>query len=493
MRGSWQPGSRGNARVLPLGLPVASEPRTVSSPPSPDDPRSLAHIKTALGTLGQAPNSSRATFAELHAGNLRYVAGWGRWMEWTGKVWRQDDTLAAFDHVRAVCREAAAQCKKDGVASAIASAKTVAAVERLAKADRRLAGTVNQWDADPWLLNTPGGVVDLQNGERRPHQADDFITKFTATTPSGECPLWHRFLDRITAGDAELSAYLQRMLGYSLTGSTREHALFFGYGRGANGKSVLLSTVAGILGDYHRAAPIETFTISHSDRHPTELAMLRGARLVTAVETEEGRRWAEARIKYLTGGDPVAARFMRQDFFEYVPTFKLIIAGNHKPGLRSVDEAIRRRFNLIPFNVTIPLEERDQELAEKLKAEWPGILGWMIAGCLEWQRCGLNAPEAVRLATAEYLASEDALAAWIDEECERDANAWERSTVLFASWKTWAELHGGQAGDTKRFRDRLEGKDGISHKREPGTGRKGYQGIRLKAGEQTDSDPHWRR
>jgi putative DNA primase/helicase len=158
---------------------------------------------------------------------------------------------------------------------------------------------------------------------------------------------------------------------------------------------VLLSTVAGVLGDYHKTAPIETFTASNADRHPTDLASLRGARLVRATETEEGRRWAESRIKQLTGGDTVAARFMRQDFFEYRPQFKLIIAGNHKPSLRSVDEAIRRRFHLIPFAVTIPPEERDSDLADKLKAEWPGILAWMIEGCVEWQAECLRPPAAV--------------------------------------------------------------------------------------------------
>ena len=167
-------------------------------------------------------------------------------------------------------------------------------------------------------------------------------------------------------------SYPQRVLGYGLTGLTREHALFFGYGTGANGKSVLLSTIAGILGKYHRTAPIETFTASNGDRHPTDLAGLRGARLVTATETEEGRRWAESRIKQLTGGDTVTARFMRQDFFEYRPQFKLIIAGNHKPSLRSGDEAIRRRFHLIPFAVTIQPEERVTDLAEKTQGRMAG-------------------------------------------------------------------------------------------------------------------------
>jgi putative DNA primase/helicase len=345
-------------------------------------------------------------FAERHAGDLRFVAAWNKWLIWEGTHWRFEETLRAWDFARRVCREAATQCNKGKTASAIASAKTVYAIERLAHSDRRLAATVDQWDADPWLLNTPDGAIDLRTGQARPHIPEDYFTKITAVGPRGDCPRFLTFLKRIAGGDSDLISYLQRVLGYGLTGLTREHALFFGYGTGANGKSVLLSTIAGILGEYHRTAPIETFTASNGDRHPTDLAGLRGARLVTATETEEGRRWAESRIKQLTGGDTVAARFMRQDFFEYRPAFKLIIAGNHKPSLRSVDEAIRRRFHLIPFAVTIPPKERVADLAEKLRDEWPGILAWLIEGCLEWQTEGLRPPNAVLEATEAYLSAE---------------------------------------------------------------------------------------
>ena len=254
-------------------------------------------------------------FAERHAWGLRFVAAWNKWLIWTGAYWRFDETLHAFDLARHVCREAARECN-DGHGASIASARTRGAVEHLARSDRRLAATVDQWDADPLLLNTPDGVIDLRTGNARHHRAEDFMTKITAVGPRGGSPRFLAFLDRILGGDDALVSYLQRVLGYELTGLTREHALFFGYGTGANGKSVLLSTVAGILGDYHRSAPIETFTMTNGDRHPTDLAGLRGARLVTATETEEGRRWAESRIKQLTGGDTIAARFMRQDFFE---------------------------------------------------------------------------------------------------------------------------------------------------------------------------------
>jgi putative DNA primase/helicase len=193
--------------------------------------------------------------------------------------------------------------------------------------------------------------------------------------------------------------------------------------------------------------------------HPPDLAGLHGARLVTSVETEEGRRWAESKIKALTGGDKIAARFMRQDFFEFTPQFKLVIAGNHKPGLRSVDEAIRWRLNLIPFTVTIPSAERDPDLAQKLRAGWPGILAWAVEGCLAWQRDGLAAPAAVTSATAAYLEAEDATGAWMNERCEEESGAVERSNVLYSSWKDWAEKAGEPIGSQKKLSQKLEDRD----------------------------------
>ena len=181
---------------------------------------------------------------------------------------------------------------------------------------------------------------------------------------------------------------------------------------------------------------------SNHDRHPTDLAGLRGARLVTAVETEEGRRWAESRIKSLTGGEKISARFMRQDFFEFLPQFKLIIAGNHKPGLRSVDEAIRRRFNLIPFTITIPPSERDELLPERLKAELPGILAWMIRGCTDWLERGLSPPQMVTEATAAYLESEDAVAAWIEDCAARDPMRLQRTPIVCLMVRVGRKIRG---------------------------------------------------
>src|SRR6266699_2327426 len=316
-------------------------------------------------------------FAQNHAHDLRYVARKRLWYLWDAKRWREDDTLRVPDEVRRICRAAADACGDPK----IATASKVAAVERLAKSDRRLAATVDQWDANRWLLNTPAGAVDLETGKLRPHLSEDYCTKTTAVSPGGECPLWKGFLEQTFGGDAELICFVQRVCGYALTGATHEHALFFCYGTGANGKGTLINTVVGILGDYARVAPVETFTASSTDRHPTELAMLMGARLVTAQETEEGRPWAEAKIKAITGGDPITARRMRQDFFTFTPQLKLMIAGNHRPSVRSVDEAIRRRIHIIPFRVTVPPNQRDPDLPGKLKLEWSGILSWMIEGC----------------------------------------------------------------------------------------------------------------
>ena len=427
-------------------------------------------------------------FAERHANDLRYVAAWGKWLSWTGTHWKFDETLQAFDYAREICRQAAASCNMPKIASAIASAKTVSAVERLAKADRRMAATIEQWDADPWLLNTPGGIIDLRTGNHIDRKPTDYMTRITAVAPGGQCPRFLVFRKTITASDQDLQDYLQRALGYGLTGLTTEHVLFFGYGTGANGKGVLLNTVSRLMGTYHKTAPIETFTASNTDRHPTDLAGLRGARLVTAAETEEGRRWAEARIKTLTGGDPVSARFMRQDFFEYVPAFKLFITGNHKPSLRSVDEAIRRRFHLVPFAVTIPAENRDPDLGEKLRSEWPGILAWLIDGCLQWQGLSLRPPQAVLDATKAYLEAEDAISAWLDEKCERDAAAWESSTALYSSWKAWAELNGEPPSSMKHLSQKLESRGWQRFRKTSGAG---FNGIRIQPDE--TPDPYWQR
>lgn len=285
-------------------------------------------------------------------------------------------------------------------------------------------------------------------------------------------------MDRITAGDPELQGYEQRFFGYSLTGTVREHIFGFGHGTGANGKGVTVGTILGIFHDYALTIPTEMLIVSHNDRHPEELARLRGVRLAVGSETEEGTRWAEAKIKRLTGGDRIAARFMRQNTFEFDPQFKLFIIGNKRPSLRGVDEAMRRRLHLVPFEITIPEDERDPELLQKLRTEWPAILRWCVDGCLSWQESGLRPPEIVRAATAKYLDAEDALNLWIEASATEDPNAWESSAALFNSWKRWAENAGEFVGSQKRLTTVLEERRFRYH-RQAGTGLRGFYGLRL--------------
>ncbi|MGE0650800.1 MAG: phage/plasmid primase, P4 family [Alphaproteobacteria bacterium] len=456
-----------------------------------DDPHALLNDLIARGDIDRGDDRPAAwsddalalRFTDRHEQDLRFVNLWGRWLIWNGQRWVIDDTQNALDLARFIAREASAEILETNgtarLAATVASAKTVAAIERLARADRRHASVTDDWDADPWLLNTPSGTINLKDGRLRPHARGDKITKITAVGPGGECPSWLAFLDRVFAGDQALIAFAQRMLGYSLTGSIRDHALFFLYGTGGNGKGVFLNTWASILGDYAKVATMETFTATHGERHSTDVAMLRGARAVIAQETEEGQRWAEARFKAMTGGDAISARFMRQDNFTFTPTFKLMIAGNHKPSLRSVDEAVRRRFNLVPFTVTIPKEERDPTLLEKLKAEWPGILAWAIEGCLEWQRIGLTPPPAVQAATADYLANEDSIGLFLAECCATDdPNASTEVNELFAAWSAWSAQAGEFTGSVKRFSTALATR-GLHRGHDPITRRAVVFGVRL--------------
>lgn len=412
-------------------------------------------------------------FSHLYADDLRYVHPWSRWLRWDGTRWTMEETLEVFDMARKVCRAAGNAAMNDpdltakqidAIRNRMGLAGVVAAVERHAKADRRHAATVSQWDADEWALNTPAGVVDLRTGGITAGNRGAHMTKITHASPGGACPTWIKFLETSTNGDHELIRFLQRMCGYSLTGSTREHALFFVYGAGGNGKGTFLNTFQWIIGDYAKAAPADMFTERKNEAHTTELARLMGARLVTAQETEEGKRWAEAKIKMMTGGDTITARFMRQDDFEYVPQFKLVMTGNHKPGLRNVDEAIKRRLHLIPFTVNIPAEQRDKTLGDRLRAEAGGILQWAIEGCLEWQATGLAPPQSVKDATNEYLEQQDVLGLWLDECCVIMPEVSGKAGDLYKSFKKWAESSGEYVLPQKRWAGAMESRGFVSRK-----------------------------
>lgn len=417
-------------------------------------------------------------FTRRYGVDWLYCAAWGKWLVWNSVRWNVDKSLYVNFLSRTICRAASFKANSARLKARLASSSTISAVERIARSDPRHASLVEHWDSDPWLLNTPGGVIDLHTGAKRAHQRSDRMTKVCTAVPHGDCPNWLVFLQDVTGGDAELVAYLQRMVGYCLTGDISSHALFFLYGTGANGKSVFVNVIATILGDYSANAPMDTFMETRSDRHPTDLAGLRGARFVSATETEQGRRFNEAKIKAITGGDLVTARHMHQDFFTYAPHYKILIAGNHKPAIRNIDEAMRRRLHLIPFTVTVPSERRDPRLTERLLAERDGILAWAVEGCLQWQQMGLKAPASVTSATDEYFEAEDAMGRWLEERCHLGANVKALSITLFNDWKQWAEACGEFVGSMRRFSDAL-----ITRKFDKwrnSWGARGFAGIDLK-------------
>ncbi|MGC5804174.1 phage/plasmid primase, P4 family [Ralstonia pseudosolanacearum] len=421
-------------------------------------------------------------FTRRYGDDWRYCSLWGKWLVWTGVRWNPDQLLYVTHLSRGICRAAALKAETPRQKAKLASSSTIASVEKIARSDPKHAATADEWDADVWALNTPGGVVDLRTGNLRAHRREDRMTKVTTATPRGRsgegCPAWLAFISDITGGNTELAAYLQRVVGYCLTGVTSEHALFFLYGTGANGKSVFLNVLATILGDYAANAPMDTFMEARGDRHPTELAGLRGARLVSSIETEQGRRWNESKVKAITGGDKVSARFMRQDFFDYLPQFKLAVAGNHKPSIRNVDEAMKRRLHLIPFTVTVPPERRDGRLTEKLLKERDGILAWAIEGCLAWQRQRLDPPACVLSATEEYFDEEDAIGDFLDEEAQCHPHARVAVADVFLRWQEWAGRRGEYVGTSRWLAQQLANR-GFERTRLHG-GVKALAGVSLK-------------
>ncbi len=415
---------------------------------------------------------------------LRYCYDHGAWFEWTGTHWKENRTKLVFHWAREHVRRLA-EGEDHKIRVTLGKAAFADAVERYARADQIFAVTGEHWDQDPWLLGTPGGTVDLATGVLRPARPVDGITKLTGATPSAgqDCPRWLAFLDETTDGDAGLIRFLAQWAGYCLTGDTREHALAFVYGSGGNGKSVFLNVLTGIMADYAVTSAMETFTASIGEKHTTDLAMLKGARLVTASETEEGRAWAEARIKALTGGEPITARFMRQNNFTFRPTFKLTIAGNHKPLLRNVDDAARRRFNMLPF--TQKPAKPDRSLEQTLRREWPGILRWMITGCLDWKENGLVQPASVTMATNDYFEEQDTAADWLQERCLIEIGNDRRRTssqALFDSWSAFARMHSEPAGTMRGLCSKLQNLGLVPSKHvQTSSGRvRGFTGIELR-------------
>ena len=417
-------------------------------------------------------------------GTWRYIATSGRWLHWTGTRWPPDSRGSIVEQSRHEC-SLAANTAEGNARLRLLSERTIRAVERLARCDPRLAATEDEWDRDPMLLNTPGGIVDLATGEVRGNDPGARMTQIAGAIPGRACPLWRSFLATVTGGDSMLEAYLARVAGYCLTGDMCEQAFFFLHGPGANGKTVFLILLAEVLGSYAATAPLETFMSSRGDRHPTELASLRGSRAVIVTETEPGRVWAESRIKAITGGDVLRARFVYRDFFEFAPRCKLLIAGNHRPRLAAGGEAMRRRLQLIPFEVVIPPETRDKHLLEKLRSERDGILGWALAGCAEWQRIGLAPPAKVLAASASYFEDEDLVGQWLAECCRTGAALQSPSRDLYASWCLWSKSTGIEPGSARHLGEKLRER-GFEPSR---TSRaRGWMGLALLP-DRVDSEP----
>lgn len=415
-------------------------------------------------------------FVAQYGAGLRWSPGLD-WMRDTGTHWTRDDHLIRFNAARRTCRSAANAAEKN-VQARLASAKTVVAVLVLAQSDPRIVIPAGEWDRDPFMLNTPGGIVDLRTGGLRQRNRDDYLTQITSVVPDPtmRCPNWLRFVGEVFAHDKDVIEFVQRMGGYILTGDRREQKLFFAYGTGANGKSTLLDLWLWLMGTYALKLPTTALMLSKVERHPTELAQLRGKRLAMSNELEEGAFWAESRIKELTGDDTLTARFMRQDNFEFVQTQKHLIAGNHKPRLRGGDPAIARRMVLIPFLEVFDGHRRDKGLPEKLRSEAPAVLAWLIEGARKWYADGLAIPTKVQDASRDYLAEHDDAAMWIEECCERGPNLSDSASELYAGFRLWKRDRGEAEPSMTVWGQRMALVPGIRKRRSGGIK---YDGIRL--------------
>ena len=325
-------------------------------------------------------------------------------------------------------------------------------------------------DADPWLLSTETFTIDLRTGRSHEHDARDLLTKIApvAAKAGSTCPLFEKFLTRITAGNRELAAYIQKAVGYTLTGIASERVLFFVHGKGGdNGKSTFVNLIREMLGDYGRHTPTETLmTKNYDNAIPADLARLEGARMVTAIELNVNRQLDEAKIKAMTGGEPITARHLYKNFTEFTPQFKLWFVANDRPHVRATDDAIWHRIRVIPMNVKIPPDEIDPDLPRKLKAEWPGILSWAVKGCLKWQQEGLGEPVSVKEASAGWREAVDHVRRFVMETlvigCGLDNVV--PAGELHGAFVQWCARHGEEPMSAAALKANLVEKFDLTHK-----------------------------
>lgn len=432
------------------------------------------------------PLSEQALAAEWvkqYGEDWRYVQAWGKWYEWNGRIWAQVEGNRHFDLAAAVNRQALSWPEaakiSDDQRRKLCSARIAASTLSFVKADPKIEAYTTHWNADPWKLATPEGVIDLKTGKMVEAAREQYCTKSTSVAPSddGEPTVWFSCLSRWFGEDQALIDYAQLFAGYCATGDTSEKMFLFIYGNADTGKTTFVEVLMAILNDYAQSASMDTFSESKQERHTTELAELAGARFVSAAETQEGRRWNQARINQLTGKDRVRARYMRQDNFEYTPQFKLLVYGNYAPHVKSVDDALRRRLHILPFSYPIPREEQDASLDAKLRAEYPQILAWIIQGCLKWQQSGLTMPEVMQNAVDNYMDAEDSFGEWLKECTERDPQAFSPGPDTFKSYRRWCDANGEHAIGRKRFSQQLQHR---GFERGQFNAQRGFKALRIK-------------
>jgi putative DNA primase/helicase len=441
--------------------------------------------------------SNAARLAARHGQDLHCTPEVG-WVVWDGARWRTDEMGAetqrrAKDTSKSIYDEVkdSPKANRGAVLKHARNSQKKSAIEAMIKLtlsepgiDTRLCEEDSGepvFDAHPMLFNLTNGTLDLTTGALREHSRKDLITKIARVkfNPAAECELWLKFLRRITKEDEELVAYLQRLVGYSLTGDVSEKCLIFLYGAsGDNGKTVFCETWLSLLGGYGAvSSPDLILQRSKYPTIPNDVARLRGVRAAIMNETPQGSRFDETKLKDLTGGDKLSARFLHREYFQFPPTHKLIIRGNHKPGIRGTDDAIWNRLRTIPFEVQIPKEEQDRQLKQKLQAELPGILNWALRGCADWRRMGLAAPSRVMDAVKLYRQESDTVARFVSEECERAPNALAPALGFFSRYKDFCEAVGEMWLTIKEVAAEMERKGYRTQRKKEGNF---YVGLKLR-------------
>ena len=430
---------------------------------------------------------------KLHGKDLRYCAQTGVWLVWDGRRWAVDQTGEVFrratNTVKTIYAEATLYSnpmREEIAKHAIRSESSgkIAAMVRLAESERSIAVAPNQLDADPWLLNVLNGTINLRTGELRSHRREDLITKLAPVEydPEARLKQWDDFLADATGGDKELADFLQRAVGYSLTGDTREEVLFLVHGPSRTGKSTFLEAVKATMGDYAQTADFETFVKRQSVGGPrNDIACLGGARAVISIEVDEGKRLAEGLVKMITGGDTLRARYLYKESFEFRPQFKLWLAANHAPKVKADDDAMWNRILRVPFERVVPKERRSPKVKATLtnpEIAGPAILAWAVEGALIWQRNGLGVPPVVEKATESYRLEMSPLHEFIAECCEQAPDAWTPADKLRAAYEEWAEERGeGELLSPTEFTSGLRAHGCEPARRHAG---RGWVGIRLR-------------